>query len=660
MKHVIKTSKLSILTIIFLITTNLSAQPDIVWHRFYGGGGDQAFWASVLMDNNDLAFVGSTDNNSVYLVRTNAGGEILMENRYEQDGGSRAGYDLTPTDDNGFVIGGVWIVRDHQFGAMRIDARGNVLWDRVYSENDDSYCFAVIGASGDVFYLAGVDPTEDAADQGYIVKVDGNGDVIWQRHYDGGDGEGDRYDVFFDIQAAEFGYILVGDSYQRQITNSDFWVLRINEDGDELSSELYGTEVAEMARALVRSPDGGWAVAGYWASHWPNWRPGILKLDENYREEWFQHHENEDHLFTLNDIAPARGGGFVTVGREWIERGNMGYIAKVSRAGEIEWEIFEQPEPVTAFFSSVQVDETGLIIAAGIADVAAGNDRNMEGWVVGIRSPNEAPMVITKTPPDSLVRVPRGGSQPFIIEAEDPNGDDLSYLWVLDEDTLGNENIVILDFPELDTLSLMVSVSDGEWEISTGWEITVVPLIVEWNPEDTLLQVDQHDTFEFSVRAGFPDDTLMTFSWSYDEEIVSQVDTLLQVFDEIGEHLVAVEVNSQEVVETVQWLVNVIEPSDVEKNGNLLAANFLNKPIPNPFNSATTLSYGLTTASQIGIVVYDLNGHIVHKLFEGYQSAGVHTITFSAANLPSGSYVIHMETSTQGNKTFNQKVTLIR
>jgi len=654
MVHWIKTFIISILTLIFLSASQLSAQPDIVWQRFYGGGDNQSFYASVMMDNGDLAFTSITHNNSVYFVRTNAGGEILMENRYGDEDNTKSGSDLTPTDDNGFVIGGNWNFNPGRFGAMRINARGEVLWDRIYSENENSRCTAVIGASGDVFYLAGWDPTEEAGDEGIVIKISGNGDVIWQRHYGG---EGDQFDYLHDIQAAEFGYILAGGSGPRGEINSDFWILRINEDGDELSSELYGNENYETARALIQSPDGGWAVAGFWASHLPNWNAGILKIDEDGREEWFQHYQDRDHVLRLYDITPDRGRGFVTVGWDGTGGEASGYCAKVSRAGEIEWEIFEQPEQGVSYFGSVHIDETGLIIAVGTADVAPGNNRDSQGWVVGIRSPNEAPMVITKNPPDSLLRVPRGGSQAFIIEAEDPNADDLSFLWVLDEDTLGNENIVILDFPELDTLSLMVSISDGQSTISTGWEITVVPLIVEWSPEDTLLQVDQHDTLEFSVRAGFPDDSLMTFSWSYDEEIVSQVDTLIHVFDEIGEHLIAVEVTGQEVMETVQWLVNVVEPSDVKENGNLLASDFLNRPTPNPFNSTTTVSYGLAAASQIRINVYDLNGHLVMKLFEGYQPAGINTTTFSAANLPSGSYIIHMETSGQ---VFIQKVSLIR
>ncbi|MBT7617814.1 MAG: T9SS type A sorting domain-containing protein, partial [Calditrichaeota bacterium] len=567
---------------------------------------------------------------------------------------SRWGNALTPTDENGFVIGGCWNHRDNRFGAMRINARGEVLWDRIYSENDGSVCMAVIGASGDVFYLAGWEPTEDAGDQGFIVKVSGNGDVIWRRHYGG---EGDQFDRLHDIKAAEFGYILAGESGPGGQNNVDFWVLRISEDGEELSSDLYGNDFYETVRALERSPDGGWVVAGFWASQLPSWNAAILKLDENLREEWFQHYQDRDHTLRLYDITPARGGGFATVGWDGTGGEASGYCAKVSPAGEIEWEIFEQPEQGVSYFSSVHIDETGLIIAVGTADVGPGNNRDGQGWVVGIRSPNEQPLVITKTPPDSLLRVPRGGSQAFIIEAEDPNGDDLSYLWVLDEENIGNENIVILDFPDLDTLSLMVSIFDGEWEISTGWEITVVPLIVEWSPADALLQIDQHDAIEFSVRAGFPDDSLMTFSWSYDEEIVSQVDTLVQVFDEIGEHFIAVEVAGQEVMETVQWLVNVVEPSDVKENGNLLASDFLNRPTPNPFNSTTTVSYGLAAASQIRINVYDLNGHLVMKLFEGYQPAGINTTTFSAANLPSGSYIIHMETSGQ---VFIQKVSLIR
>ncbi|MBT7617813.1 MAG: hypothetical protein HN590_11075, partial [Calditrichaeota bacterium] len=92
MKYLIKTSKLSILTIILLIASQSSAQPDIVWQRFYGGGDNQSFYASVMMDNGDLAFTGNSHNSSVYFVMTNAGGEILTENRYElEDDFSRWG-----------------------------------------------------------------------------------------------------------------------------------------------------------------------------------------------------------------------------------------------------------------------------------------------------------------------------------------------------------------------------------------------------------------------------------------------------------------------------------------------------------------------------------------------------------------------------------------
>ncbi len=639
-----------------MIASQLYAQPDIVWQRFYGDDDYQSFYASEIMENNDLAFVGTSHSNSIYFVMTNGDGEILEENRYGNNEETRYGNDLVPTDDNGFVIGGNWNYNPGQFGAMRVNARGEVLWDRTYTENENTMCTGVVKQSGDIYYLAGWDPNEDGVDQGYVVKVSGNGDVIWQRHYS----VGNRFCHLHDIEAAEFGYILAGGSNPVRENDSDFWILRIDEDGEELSSELYGDENYETARKLVRSPDGGWAVAGFWASELPYWNAGILKIDENGIEEWFQHYRDRDHTLRLFGITPARGPGFVAVGWDGTGGEASGYCAKVSRVGEIEWEIFEQPEQGVSYFSSVHVDDDGMIIAVGKADVGPGNDRDSQGWVVGIRSPNEPPMVITKNPPDSIQRVPRGGSQAFIIEADDPDGDDLTYLWVLDEEPLGNDNMVILDFPELDTLYLMVTISDEEWEISTGWEITVFPLIVEWSPEDTLLQVDLNDTVAFSVTTGLPEDSLVTYSWSYDQEIVSQADTLVQLFDVVGEHDVAVEVTGQEVTEIVRWYVTVTEPFVVEESGHLPTNNFLNRPTPNPFNSTTTVSYGLATADQVGLNLYDLTGQLVLKLFEGYQQAGIHTSTISAANLPSGSYIIHLETSGKAKKTYTQKVTLIR
>ena len=78
---------------------------------------------------------------------------------------------------------------------------------------------------------------------------------------------------------------------------------------------------------------------------------------------------------------------------------------------------------------------------------------------------------------------------------------------------------------------------------------------------------------------------------------------------------------------------------------------------PNPFNSITTIRYGLPYPSRVSLQVYNLSGQRITTLFEGYRQAGYHTANLTADNLPSGLYFIRLDA---GVKVMTQKVMLIK
>lgn len=78
---------------------------------------------------------------------------------------------------------------------------------------------------------------------------------------------------------------------------------------------------------------------------------------------------------------------------------------------------------------------------------------------------------------------------------------------------------------------------------------------------------------------------------------------------------------------------------------------------PNPFADRTTLDYVLPTAQEVRVVAYDVLGREVAVLAEGIQSAGEHEVTFDAAGLPSGLYVVRL---TAGKTTLTRRVTVVR
>ena len=71
----------------------------------------------------------------------------------------------------------------------------------------------------------------------------------------------------------------------------------------------------------------------------------------------------------------------------------------------------------------------------------------------------------------------------------------------------------------------------------------------------------------------------------------------------------------------------------------------LNQNFPNPFNPTTTISYSIKTAGLVTLKIYDMLGTEVVSLVNERKEPGNYTVTFNAANLPSGIYVYRLITN---------------
>lgn len=83
----------------------------------------------------------------------------------------------------------------------------------------------------------------------------------------------------------------------------------------------------------------------------------------------------------------------------------------------------------------------------------------------------------------------------------------------------------------------------------------------------------------------------------------------------------------------------------------------LDDAYPNPFNPATSIRFGLPEAQRVRVAIYDVVGRQIDVLADGVLSAGYHTLRFEASGLPSGLYLLRMDTPGQ---TLTRKLTLLK
>jgi hypothetical protein len=81
------------------------------------------------------------------------------------------------------------------------------------------------------------------------------------------------------------------------------------------------------------------------------------------------------------------------------------------------------------------------------------------------------------------------------------------------------------------------------------------------------------------------------------------------------------------------------ESMDVQASASGKRDAFVLRNSPNPFHTATEITFSLPERGQATVLVRDLLGRVVAVLAHSERDAGVHSLRFDAAGLPAGVYV---------------------
>ncbi|MBD3386392.1 T9SS type A sorting domain-containing protein, partial [candidate division KSB1 bacterium] len=95
----------------------------------------------------------------------------------------------------------------------------------------------------------------------------------------------------------------------------------------------------------------------------------------------------------------------------------------------------------------------------------------------------------------------------------------------------------------------------------------------------------------------------------------------------------------------------------IADNTNIPNDYLLDQNYPNPFNPTTTISYAVPTSGMVKLTIFNQLGQEIETLVQSVKSAGTYTISWDAADVPTGLYFYHLQA---GETILVKKMMLIK
>jgi len=406
--------------------------PGVEWQADFGGTLEDALqMVRPLTDGYILggfSFSGATGNKTspsfggpidYWLVRLGTGGNKLWETNFGGTGDDLC-YATLPTSDGGFIMGGMSAspasgnksasnFGSHDYWVVRTDAMGNKLWDKSFGGSGyDEFRAIQITADGGII-LGGTSDSPVSGNKtnstlgGYdfwIVRLDANGNKLWEKEL-GGSGN----DVLYGIQETTNGGFFVfghsgsaggtGNKSAANIGGIDYWLVKLDANGNKLWDQSYGGTGAEDSTSLELTSDGGCLLGGQsqsgisgskTAPGYGMWDYWVVKVDANGNQEWDKSFGGTTDEI-LNDVQQTWDGGYILGGysqsgingnKTEANLGNHDYwIVKLDSTGNKLWERAYGGSHFDFLFSLQETPDRGYVLAGKSLSGISGNKTNV-------------------------------------------------------------------------------------------------------------------------------------------------------------------------------------------------------------------------------------------------------------------------------------------
>lgn len=305
-----------------------NSQNELEWQKTYGGSADDRGRDIIQTQDGGFAILGYSFSNDgdvannaglqdYWLAKLDADGNILWEKSFGYQGAD-SGVSVIQTADQGYLISGILDVsasggqgntarseNRHAGGdywVLKLDTSGDIQWSHYYGGNFTDSAESVIQTDDNGFIVIGGSDSNDTditnnigSYDFWILKISAIGQLEWEKSFGGSQIDEARAIV----KANDGNYVIAGDTRSNDfdVSNNrgaaDLWLIKIAPNGDLLWEKTFGGTNFDVSRALIKTQDHGFLLAGSSRSSDGDVSENkgqndawILKVDNNGSLQW--------------------------------------------------------------------------------------------------------------------------------------------------------------------------------------------------------------------------------------------------------------------------------------------------------------------------------------------------------------------------------------
>jgi len=338
--------------------------------KTFGGNGDDV--AHSVQETRDGGYIvaGHTKSFGVggdaYVLKLNSDGNLAWQKTFGGNGDDVV-YSVQETTDDGYIVAGY----TNSFGAggydiyiLKLNSNGTVIWQKTFGGGLDDKAYSIQQTTDGGYIVAGYTNSFGSGSYDvYILKLNSDGSLAWQKTF-GGNNEDYAYSI---QQTTDGGYIVAGYTRSLGAGKYDVYVLKLNSDGNLAWQKTFGGSVEDYAYSIQQTTDGGYIVAGYTISFgYGNRNAYVLKLNSDGNLAWQKTFSVSGNAESYS-IQQTTDGGYIVAGKESLYKlGNYNYdvyIVKLDSNGESVWQRTYGGNNYDEAYSIQQTTDGGYIVA---------------------------------------------------------------------------------------------------------------------------------------------------------------------------------------------------------------------------------------------------------------------------------------------------------